>query len=78
MYTDGDCFDPDKTKAAAKELAENPQFKCLMIGPLIVDRLELENGALKPLSEAGKLITYGKQDVQTSFDRFADRARKGN
>lgn len=67
LFTDGDCFDAPRTKAAAKKLADMPNFKGLMVGPLTTNRLGLENDTLSPLRDSGKLVTCGQHDVADGF-----------
>lgn len=77
LFTDGLIDDPAEVKEAAQRLADNPNFKCLFIGPADTKAVLENERLLAPLKEQNKLIVADAHDFQVELDRFLARTRGG-
>ncbi|GEM_PF-5783651 len=83
LFSDGGCDDAEETRAAAKQLAACPNFRCLFVGPVIVSdaqgdnnlRLRLER-ILSSLKDNGKLLVSGPHDIDYGVKQFAQKSRQ--
>ncbi|MCX7992768.1 MAG: VWA domain-containing protein [Fimbriimonadales bacterium] len=73
LFTDGECHDPEATRAVAVQLAQDPRVVAVVIGPVINRyRASVEGDNYAPLREAGKLFVFGETDAQDTLSRLKE------